>query len=146
MATSKKKSGQKQDARAHRANYAAQTAETVAAPSEQLESTARAEQGQQTPKWYVFKGWQDGIAVRDEITGQQVADGANGRAALSLPPPPPWRDFPRRQAHKGQTFRTFPEEVRVVNAAIYLRRPLLLTGLPGTGKSSLAYAIADELG
>jgi MoxR-like ATPase len=34
---------------------------------------------------------------------------------------------------------------RAVNAAIVLRRPLLVTGKPGTGKSSLAYAIAHEL-
>jgi MoxR-like ATPase len=32
-----------------------------------------------------------------------------------------------------------------VNAALYLRRPLLVTGRPGTGKSSLAYAIAYQL-
>ena len=32
-----------------------------------------------------------------------------------------------------------------VNAAIHLRRPLLVTGSPGTGKTSLAYAIAWEL-
>ena len=34
----------------------------------------------------------------------------------------------------------------MVNAAIYLRRPLLVTGRPGTGKSSLAHLIAHELG
>ncbi len=33
----------------------------------------------------------------------------------------------------------------IVNAALHLRRPLLVTGHPGTGKSSLAYAIAHEL-
>jgi MoxR-like ATPase len=38
-----------------------------------------------------------------------------------------------------------PEEVEMVNAALYLRRPLLITGKPGTGKSSLAYAVAHEL-
>jgi MoxR-like ATPase len=32
-----------------------------------------------------------------------------------------------------------------VNAAIHLRRPLLVTGTPGSGKTSLAYAIAWEL-
>ncbi|MFN7678693.1 MAG: AAA family ATPase [Cyanobacteriota bacterium] len=33
-----------------------------------------------------------------------------------------------------------------VNAAIHLRRPLLVSGDPGTGKTSLAYAIAWQLG
>jgi len=33
----------------------------------------------------------------------------------------------------------------MVNAALYLRRPLLVTGRPGTGKSSLAFRIAREL-
>ncbi|MEB3318544.1 MAG: ATPase [Cyanobacteriota bacterium] len=38
------------------------------------------------------------------------------------------------------------ERVRLaVNAAIHLRRPLLVTGNPGSGKTSLAYAIAWEL-
>jgi MoxR-like ATPase len=38
------------------------------------------------------------------------------------------------------------EAVRLaVNAAIHLRRPLLVTGTPGCGKTSLAYAIAEEL-
>jgi MoxR-like ATPase len=36
-------------------------------------------------------------------------------------------------------------EVDMVNAALYLRRPLLVTGRPGSGKSSLAYRIAREL-
>ncbi len=34
----------------------------------------------------------------------------------------------------------------MVNAAIHLRRPLLVTGPPGSGKSSLAQAVAHELG
>jgi MoxR-like ATPase len=33
----------------------------------------------------------------------------------------------------------------MVNAALYLRRPLLVTGKPGTGKSTLAYSVAREL-
>ncbi|MFF3460491.1 AAA family ATPase [Streptomyces sp. NPDC002730] len=38
------------------------------------------------------------------------------------------------------------KEVQMVNAALFLRRPLLVTGKPGTGKSTLAYLIAEELG
>ncbi len=63
-----------------------------------------------------------------------------------LPSPPPWRDFRRNRMHKASTFRVNKEQVQLVNAALYLRRPLLITGLPGTGKSSLAYAVAAELG
>jgi MoxR-like ATPase len=81
-----------------------------------------------------------------------------------LPAPPDWRKFAGvvdpadfvtelpelsvRDRERGQTFRVSPENqdlLDVVNAALYLRRPLLITGKPGTGKTSLAYAIAYEL-
>lgn len=68
----------------------------------------------------------------------------------NLPGPPPWRDFskPKSYTH-GQTFCLNSEgdgkEIELINAAIYLRRPLLITGPPGSGKSSLAHAVAFEL-
>ncbi|MFN9650180.1 MAG: AAA family ATPase, partial [Pseudanabaena sp.] len=51
-----------------------------------------------------------------------------------------------QQNLKGATFNPPDEAIEMVNAAISLRRPLLITGNPGTGKSSLAYAVARELG
>src|SRR5262249_51408118 len=65
--------------------------------------------------------------------------------AARLPPPPPWRDFATLSATRGRTFQAGPREVELVNAALYLRRPLLVTGPPGSGKSSLADAVAHEL-
>lgn len=83
----------------------------------------------------------------------------------SLPEPPPWRDFdggppvehaPAQDSssarrlgahrHMAELHRPGPEELEMVNAALYLRRPLLVTGSPGTGKSTLAHAVAYELG
>ena len=62
-----------------------------------------------------------------------------------LPEPPPWRDFTQREDVLGSTFQIGPHEKEVVNAALYLRRPILVTGNPGNGKSSLVYAVAREL-
>ena len=69
-----------------------------------------------------------------------------------LPDPPNWRPFGKesdtgktRREIRGETFQAREEEIKMVNAALYLRRPLLVTGKPGTGKSSLAYAVAREL-
>ena len=63
------------------------------------------------------------------------------------PPPPSWRQFnvDVKKQQRGMTFQARPEEIKLVNAALYLRRPLLVTGKPGTGKTSLAYAVAYEL-
>ena len=74
-----------------------------------------------------------------------------------LPPPPSWRAFAdhtgeddrmaRRFGNlgRGGTFQIDDHELDLVNTALLLRRPLLVTGVPGTGKSSLAFAIAHEL-
>jgi MoxR-like ATPase len=64
---------------------------------------------------------------------------------IQFPPAPPWRTFTDHKERRGTTFRASEEQIRMVNAALYLRRPLLITGKPGVGKSSLAYSVAEEL-
>lgn len=68
------------------------------------------------------------------------------RDAIELPAAPPWRRFDASaRKQRGIGFQVSKEERDMVNAALYLRRPLLITGKPGTGKSTLAYAVAHEL-
>jgi len=69
------------------------------------------------------------------------------RELKNLPSPPPWREFTEiTQQDRGKNFEPSHREIELVNVALYLRRPLLITGKPGVGKTSLAYAVAHELG
>ncbi|MEV6128106.1 MoxR family ATPase [Streptomyces violaceusniger] len=65
------------------------------------------------------------------------------------PTAPPWRRFGddarRRDQQRPLPYLISDEDRDVVNMALHLHRPLLVTGRPGTGKSTLAHAIAREL-
>lgn len=67
-----------------------------------------------------------------------------------IPPPAPVDEVSARRLGRSRAFaehyRPTPAELELVNAALYLRRPLLVTGEPGSGKSTLAHAVAHELG
>lgn len=47
---------------------------------------------------------------------------------------------------RKETYLADEDLVNAVNTALYLRRPLLLEGEPGCGKTQLAYAVAYEFG
>lgn len=101
-------------------------------------------------EWWVYRG-SAGPAPAAPITDR-------------LPPPPPWRDFdggpvvpgppPRDEAATLRRLgaadmparRVSAREADLVNAALFLRRPLIVTGPLGSGKSNLAYRVSRELG
>lgn len=92
------------------------------------------------------------------FTGKEDGNGVPNDNLEMLPAPPPWR-FGGRTASlvrpagldlKAERIRAKPflptdPMVLAVNSALYLRRPLLLTGKPGTGKSTLISKVAYEL-
>lgn len=65
--------------------------------------------------WKIYRG--DGVPTPDRIE--------------NLPDPPPWRIFDRLSESRAVTFLPPKGVVEVVNAALYLRRPILVTGDPG---------------
>jgi MoxR-like ATPase len=99
--------------------------------------------------WWVYRG-----------TGRPLTD---VHLADVLPEPPPWRAFDggpavdppppdgvevRRRLGDATQLPAHRDdhETDMINAALLLRRPLLVTGRPGIGKSTLAYRVARELG
>ncbi|MFH7594227.1 MoxR family ATPase [Streptomyces racemochromogenes] len=93
---------------------------------------------------------------------QGAGPGEERRARMEAGSPPPWRDFTgdpdpaygppgcageawERTRRRGEGYVPDEPEKDVVNTALHLRRPLLITGKPGVGKSTLAYSIAADL-
>ena len=80
--------------------------------------------------WKIFQGNHEKRS-KDEIIWPEI---------------PPWRSFATdKSEERGKQLIVDDKTRETVNAAIHLRRPILVTGKPGTGKTSLAYAIAYEL-
>lgn len=81
------------------------------------------------------------------------SEDGNPLTTWEVPPAPPWRMFRGEPieraippAEKHAAFIVEPWEAEMVNVALHLRRPILVTGPAGAGKSSLAEAVAYTLG
>lgn len=89
--------------------------------------------------------------------------GSGSPRPAEIPQAPSWRSFgapvaadvldwanriPERDPYwnPARAYQTPKSILDAVNAALILRRPLLVTGPPGSGKTSLIYRVAFELG
>jgi len=79
-----------------------------------------------------------------QLQKQRIADAKRWVQLLRI------QDNDPAAQRRGENFRLGTDRqsealLQAVNAAIHLRRPLLVRGEPGTGKTSLAYALAQRL-
>ncbi|MFB8236622.1 AAA family ATPase [Kitasatospora purpeofusca] len=103
--------------------------------------------------WWIYRGTgvpHSGIARLPAAPAWRAFGDPDGDPER-LPAPPPEDSAAgstaRRlgRARQAAAYQADEREVRLVNLALHLRRPLLITGKPGVGKSTLAYAVAHEL-
>ncbi|WP_240136045.1 AAA family ATPase [Streptomyces sp. MUM 178J] len=129
------------------------------------------ELGGPSPAWWVYQGqWKNGadltaLPAREKHEGPEIPDPPpwrmfgleKARARADDPqtpgddpwhPVPPPKPDPRALAwdeHIAVAYHGDRRAHDLVNAAIHLRRPLLVTGPPGVGKTTLAASVAKEL-
>ncbi|MDI3417129.1 AAA family ATPase [Streptomyces luteolus] len=99
--------------------------------------------------WLIFQG--TGEPARNRIA--DLPEAPHWRRFDGTPPPEDEDRAPEidhsslRRLGDNPILRIQEERtLQLINAALYLRRPLLVTGAPGAGKSTLAHAVAHELG
>ncbi|MCH0538247.1 AAA family ATPase [Streptomyces sp. MUM 203J] len=95
--------------------------------------------------WLIYRG--EGEPDPDRIARLPEAPPWRrfGGDALDVPVPPVDASTTRRLGQRAPLPIQDDEALQLINAALYLRRPLLVTGEPGSGKSTLAHAVSHEL-
>jgi MoxR-like ATPase len=111
--------------------------------------------------WWIYRGLDEAALEAERASSQGLARPTDAASASPVTPAlsehvrtrlrpetaPPWRRFDRAaKEQRGAHFIVDDDVISRVNAALVLRRPLLVTGPPGTGKTALTYAVARELG
>lgn len=108
------------------------------------------------PSWWVYHGRSEReLADATGLGSEQLQDRPpmvglpeSTGTALRVENAPPWRRFEpeQRDIQLGADYQLAPRYKDLINAALLLRRPLLVTGNPGSGKTALAHSLARELG
>jgi len=94
-------------------------------------------------EWHVFKGKTN---IDDLLNDYPEWRRFDGEVVTSIPEDNLLEQWPERELKRAVNYYLEdPLQIDIINVAIRLRRPLLVTGKPGSGKSSLAYAIAYNL-
>lgn len=100
--------------------------------------------------WWIYRGTgvpHDGITRLPPAPSWRAFGSVEAGAPRTTPGPASDGATTRRLGRERQAaaYQADEREIQLVNLALHLRRPLFITGKPGVGKSTLAYAVAHEL-